>query len=280
MKVEDRKLNFLRTAPGNVWAAALLALASLAASAEPALDVADWELPRWVDATQPVEGAFRLESPPSEALFCTFRFESGAAGRVPCERDGAQPGRYTFSIPPHEQTALGSVALQITTAPSKGADAPRRSALRTVALSHVEELDITGDPPVVLLYPLVNEDILVRYIPCCNIFGGVMMTERVGVNPTETVKDLPRHRFSDFAVIEPDGLTAATAGLYMQFRFDPKAVQEAGVERVAPYLWTRHGWHEMLAYEVDLENGTVDFQCADGGIFVIGEKGARASEKG
>lgn len=132
--------------------------------------------------------------------------------------------------------------------------------------SYSAELDITGPAAVPILLPLGDDAALIRYIPCCNIYGGVLTVTRSSANPMPTGEGLPKKLLSDFVVLDPDGLTASTAGLYFRFQYD-----EPGKDAdVAAYEWRDDAWREILSYELDRSQRSIDFHCPDGGVFVIG----------
>ena len=133
------------------------------------------------------------------------------------------------------------------------------------ALTYSAELDITGPAAVPIFYELGDDRALVRYVPCCNIYGGTLTVVRGPERPMESVKGLPERLLSSFVTLDPDSLTASTAGLYFQFKFDLEDADE-----IAAYEWRDGRWREMLSYEVVAAAGTVSFHCPDGGIFVLG----------
>ena len=132
--------------------------------------------------------------------------------------------------------------------------------------SYSAELDITGPAAVPILLPLGDDAALIRYIPCCNIYGGVLTVTRSSANPMPTGKGLPKKLLSDFVVLDPDGLTASTAGLYFRFRYN---APDEGTD-VTAYEWRNDAWREILSYELDRSQRSIDFHCPDGGVFVIG----------
>ena len=227
----------------------------------------DWVAPAWVDATEAFEVSFSMDGGGEyESVTCGYRYPDGTEGRVECVGEG---GDFVALVPGAVRPQVGALSLRIRVVTGGGSI---ESAAREVALAYVEELDITGDPPVVLPYALGDASHLVRYIPCCNIFGAALMASRVPINPKETSKGLPDAILSDFVILEPDELATSTAGTYMQFRLGP----DLEVPVVAyEYDWKIEGWREVLSYDVDVEQGTVDFHCPDGGTYVIG---ARLSE--
>lgn len=144
-----------------------------------------------------------------------------------------------------------------------------RSETRKVPVIHEQELDITGDAAIALLYPLGVDGYTVRYVPCCNIFGGITIATRTPVNPEESREGLPEKILSDFLILSPDGLSASTMGMYMDFELGPERF-----EGVTPALYEFNGreWVEFSTYEVDADRGYLSMHCPNGGTFVIAAK--------
>ena len=137
-----------------------------------------------------------------------------------------------------------------------------------LAVSHYQEIDITGPAAESLFTPLPTDDYLVDYIPCCNIYGGLLIAERIPVNPWGTNAGLPAALLTDFVKLEPDGLTASTMGLYFEFAYD----SELSADRIGLYEFGQSEWREVFDYAVDAENKRLRFHCPDGGTFVVAEK--------
>lgn len=135
------------------------------------------------------------------------------------------------------------------------------------AIRYSAELDITGPAAVPIFFELGDAAAVVRYVPCCNIYGGVLTVERGPDPPTSSGEGLPDRLYSSFVSLEPDAMTASTAGLYFQFTYDADVSGE-----VAAYEWRGGEWREMLSYDVDADARTVTFHCPDGGVFVLGAK--------
>ncbi len=147
-----------------------------------------------------------------------------------------------------------------------------QSETRRVPVAFRQELDITGEAAVAYLYPLGSDAYTVRYVPCCNIYGGVTVAERVPVNPVETGEGLPETLLSDFVVLDPDGLSASTMGMYFDFNLGPGAFKGIGAGSPALYEFDGEKWVEFQDYQVDLEAGKVSFHCPTGGEFVLAVK--------
>ena len=159
-------------------------------------------------------------------------------------------------------TIAVAIVLFATGESSAGTEKPKG------ALSYSAELDITGPAAVPIFFELGDDRALVRYVPCCNIYGGTLTAARGPERPMESKEGLPVRLLSSFVTLDPDPLTASTAGLYFQFKFHSEDADE-----VAAYEWRDGQWKEMLSYEIDAAAGTVSFHCPDGGIFVLGIKG-------
>lgn len=231
----------------------------------------DWKRPAWFDAIEGVTVSFRVESStgPGPEIVAAYEYSTGAKGDVTAVADPSDKGRFVATIPGLPEPALATLKVTARTTVN-GQDL--RSEPVTIPAAYVNEFDVTGNPPVVLPYALVDENYLAQYIPCCNIFGGVLVGKRIQAVPTDSREGLPEKLVSDFAVLEPDGLTQSTAGLHMQLRYDPVAVKAMGVATVALYTWDIRVWREVRSYEIDPVAGVVNFHCPDGGIFVLGEK--------
>ncbi len=246
-----------------------LPFAFIVFATEPLYD--EWKVPSWVDATAGFTGTvpLRIKSGAKQQV-CYYEYPDGTSGTVEFEQREA--GVFTFTIPGASKPQLGQ--LKLFTVPRESEKVQFAQAVpREVPLAYVEELDITGNPPVVLPYPLGDESHLVRYIPCCNIFGGTMMATRVGVNPLDNSNGVPERLASDFVIIEPDELTESTAGTHMRFTY-PADLALAANESVVAYQfdWREDGWIEVRTQEINAETRTVDFLCPEGGTFVLGVK--------
>lgn len=144
-----------------------------------------------------------------------------------------------------------------------------------VPVSYYLEIDITGPAAESLYTPLPTDDYLVDYIPCCNIYGGLLIAERIPVNPWHTGAGLPETLLTDFVQLTPDGLTASTMGLYFEFGYE----SELPGEQIGLYEFGTSEWREAFDYTVDPESKRVRFHCPDGGTFVVAAGEARATGK-
>ena len=208
-----------------------------------------------------------------------YEYPNGVTGHVALKADSSDEGLFRFSIPAEPEAGLGefkySVQMILPLSANDGTQALRliSSVHRSIPMAYAEELDITGEAGVPLLYPLPDEAYQVRYTPCCNIYGGLTDALRVPVNPTGAVKGLPERLLSDYVVLEPDGLSASTSGLYFDFTYDAEKLKALGGAAVALYEWNGNdAWSETLSYQVDEKSRKVSFHCPDGGAYVLGAK--------
>ena len=262
-----------------VVAAALAAVLALAphAHAEAAraeVAITGWKHARWANNLDAFTGEVRVAGPgPIVDASVAFTYPDGKQGEALCDVDEADPEIVRFAIPPRFSAGVGELEFVIEVRFGDGRAMTARSERRRVPMSYAEELDITGDAAEVLLFPLPDDAYQVRYIPCCNIFGGVTEAERVPVNPTDSSEGLPGALVSDFVVLRPDGLSASTMGLYFDFRYDPEKAQEQAPEGVALYEFNgKDAWIETISYDVDAENHKVTVHTPEGGIYVLGKK--------
>lgn len=237
-----------------VVAAAMLGLAVNAGAGDP--NAAKWTTPPWVDATAAFEATVNLSA---DHVTIRYVYPDGSKGQVDAKPN--EDDIFSFRIPGAIDPQIGMLQLVADLGNN------RHSTPHEIPLAYVEELDITGNPPVVLPYPLADESYLVRYIPCCNIFGGVMLASRVPVNPMETGEGLPEKLLGDFVILEPDDLTTSTAGTHMRFTIDPET--DAALYT---YDWKHGAWREVLSYEINAEENYIEVHCPEGGTFVLGTK--------
>ncbi|MEK7795500.1 MAG: hypothetical protein AAB353_13265 [Candidatus Hydrogenedentota bacterium] len=235
-------------------------------SVRPAPVAVDWKLPLWADTLEGFEASLRLGNTSAAEVSLRYAYSTGDAGTAPTK--ALEHGQFTFRVPPPARPAMGTLTL---VASFSADEKIVESAPTSLPLAYVEELDITGNPPVELLYPLGDDTLLAKYIPCCNIFGGTMMVSRYPVNPVDSAEGLPGATFSDYAHFAPDDLVVTTAGLHMHFTFDLAKAREAGAEKIAPFLWDedQHRWNVLDSYQTDVTAGTMDFHYPAGGLFVL-----------
>lgn len=248
--------------------AACSAFASDSAPNPNSVTFSNWEYPRWVDPFDGLEISVRIEGLQENAeVACNIEYSSEERHVISGIPESADPNVYSFSIPPAKNTLFGTLNFSIQA--KREGNLLAASDTQSIPLAYSEELDITGNPPVVLPYPLFDETHVVRYIPCCNIFGATMIAQRIPVNPMDTSDGLPKRFLSDFVIIEPDDQTASTAGTHMRFVYDVERLGEGDNPQPFMFDWPQRAWTPIKTYEADLENGIVDFHCPDGGEFVL-----------
>ena len=234
-----------------------------------------WQEPGWVRNLEDFNAAVRVHD--REGLgggYVEFRYPNGTEGQVQLKADATVEGLLRFSIPAEPDAGLGDLTYIVHLIYGDKALRMVTSGLRRVPMSYAEELDITGEAAVPLLYPLPDEAYQVRYVPCCNIYGGVTNALRSPVNPTGADDGLPETLVSDFVVLEPDALSASTSGMYFEFTYVAEKVRALGEAGLALYEWDGNdSWSEVLSYDIDETSRKVSFHCPDGGAYVLGEKG-------
>lgn len=233
----------------------------------------DWQEPRWVTNLDGFEGSVRIEGLDFvvEAV-AVYSYPDGTQGSVAAEPGADDPDRWHFAVPAAPEAGPGEMSYYVEVLYGMHGTDRRASETRRLPLSYAEELDITGEAAEVLLYPLPDKAYTVRYIPCCNIYGGMTYAERVPVCPAETDAGLPERILSDFMILEPDGLSASTMGMYFDFKLGPEAMEGLHAEDIGLYEIVADGWTEVQTYEVDVETGTVSVHFPDGGMLVLGVK--------
>jgi hypothetical protein len=175
---------------------------------------------------------------------------------------------YDFVIPGDVVAQLGELKYGVKV--SYGGDKVFESE-GVIPLGYVEDLEITANPPEILWFALGDESATVRYTACCNILGASVIAKRIPVNPQESGVGLPERLYSDFVWLEPDALSASTAGLYFEFGFNP--ADFVGRDGDAPvlyeYNWRDKDWSPILHYEI-VDGKVIDFPATEGGIYVLG----------
>lgn len=248
---------------------ALSAVASSdAPRTQPAVAFSDWQEPAWADTFDGFSISVRVKSSSSikEVVSEVIVGDSDPitiSGKVKADDSEV----YTFDLRPLDEPSFGMLTFRAKVTMADGAT--HTSEERTLPLAYIEDLDITGNPPVVLPYPLFDKTHVVRYIPCCNIFGASIIAKRIPLNPMETDDGLPETLLSDFIVLEPDDLSASTAGTYMRMSYELKALKSGSRASLYHYDWASRSWSEVLSYEVNVDTGVIDFHCPDGGEFVL-----------
>lgn len=265
------------TIPG-IKSLALVLIAGLvcgmASATTPASDavVAEWQLPEWASNVDGARGEVRVESKdPVQQIMVHYAYPDGTEGSVAAKPVGGNADKYTFRVPGVFDAGTGSLNLHAEVVTASGTV---NTDIQQVPLAYEEDLDITGNPPVELRFPLGGDDALVKYIPCCNIFGASTIAKRVPANPMGTTEGLPAKLFSDFIVLEPDQLSASTAGLYFQFTYMPDRLADVDESNLSVYEydWAVDRWAPLLDFEQDASANTITIHCTHGGAFVLGEK--------
>jgi hypothetical protein len=250
--------------------AVAMGLAVLARAAEPAGEFRFGAEPAWVSDAAGFEGMVRVDGLESVIeVTIVYTYPGAKTGAVAAQVDEADRALFHFKLPPAPGSGPGHVTYHAEAVYGPHGTDRKTSGERTVPLSLTKELDITGEAAKALLYPLGGAEYTVRYVPCCNIYGGVTVAERVPVNPAETAEGLPATLLSDFIVLTPDGLSASTMGMYFDFALGADRMK--GV-RPALYEFNGKAWTEFHGYEVDLAAGRVSMHCPEGGTFVVGVK--------
>lgn len=244
-----------------------LAIAALLLPLLPALNApADSATPAWVPADEGFTHTVRAGNG-ARITTAIVHYPGSEPVKLDAERiTESESGAFTIDVPPSPTGEPGIAALRLTLTDGTVADVD-------VAVSHYREIDITGPAAESLFTPLPTDDYLVDYIPCCNIYGGLLIAERIPVNPHNTAEGLPDNRLTDFVRLSPDGLTASTMGLYFEFAYE----SDLPADRIGLYEFGVDQWQEVFDYEVAPEKKRVRFHCPNGGTFVVAEKSATSS---
>lgn len=230
----------------------------------------DWDAPAWVSPLEDTTISVTMASGSYKFARLGYRVNDGNYKEVLIEDlDEAQTAtpRLAFTIPAADFAVPGTFEYGVA-AYSTTHQRDIVAKTREIPIGYAEELDVTGEAAEVLLYPLPDDEYVARYIPCCNIYGGYTYAARVPVNPTRTIEGLPESLVSPFIVLEPDGMSASTMGLYLDMRFDPANIPEGN--RIALYEFNLDNvWSEVLSYDMHDEGPTITTHCPQGGIFVL-----------
>lgn len=260
----------MHTAAGRSFLLALvhLAIASLVAparAASPAVEIHFLNEPRIARSNSNFEATVRVDGVEALASYAVTYSVAGHHGAsIGYKPTDPMLTEFNVVIPiPEDATGWLTYSVNVD---------GHQSETRRIPVALRQELDITGEAAVAYLYPLGSDAYTVRYVPCCNIYGGVTVAERVPVNPVETGEGLPEKLLSDFVVLEPDGLSASTMGMYFDFNLGPEAFKGIGAGSPALYEFDGEKWVEFQDYQIDLEAGKVSFHCPTGGEFVLAVK--------
>jgi len=223
--------------------------------------------PAWVPDSAGLDGNVVVDGIESvSALEIHFQYPGAQRETTPAQRDPADSHKFAFKIPAQPDSGPGELTVVAEAMIGTSGGTRVRSDDYTIPLALEKELDITGDAAIALYYPLGGTEYTVRYVPCCNIFGGITIATRVPVNPVSNDDGLPAKRLSDFIVLKPDGLSASTMGMYFDFALGPDRLKD-----VIPALYEFDGvkWVEFKTYEVDTATGRISMHCPNGGTFVV-----------
>lgn len=223
----------------------------------------------WITSNQVFKGVVSVASGLKDETIQVHYALGGMSGEVRAVSDKQDATQFKFEIPILENSAPGFLNCKAVVSFDGSSQPSQESETITIPVALELELDITGDAAIALLYPIGGPEYTVRYVPCCNIFGGITMATRVPVNPEKNSTGLPEKILSDFMILSPDGLSASTMGMYMDFLLGPDRF-----EGVTPALYEFNGreWVEFSSYEVDPARGYVSMHCPNGGTFVIAAK--------
>jgi hypothetical protein len=235
-----------------------------------------WQIPALADPAKPIKGEVRLENMDDvlEAT-CFYTYPDGTTGETTCTMDADDPSLFRFMIPASEFPQVGLLTYYVEALHGMHGTDRTASAKQTLPLVYETDLDITANPPEILYFNLPPQDeaYMVRYKACCNIMGASILATRTPMNPMETDAGLPDTLYSDFVVLEPDELSASTAGLYFVFEFDPTLFAELPDKAPTLYefVWEKMKWLPHLSYKV-VDGNKIDLQTVEGGAFVLGAK--------
>lgn len=239
---------------------AFVVVSTFAVAGNPSVRFEFRDVPTFIKVGSAFEPAVRIEGAPASVVL-EYSLADGKVVTVEGKKDSQGSAVYRFTVPIPE-SAAGLLSYAVV------ADQVR-SESHTIPIALEMELDITGDAAIALLYPIGGPEYTVRYVPCCNIFGGITMATRVPMNPEKSSVGLPEKTLSDFMVLSPDGLSASTMGMYMDFLLGPERFK-----KITPALYEFNGreWVEFRSYDVDPARGYISMHCPDGGTFVIAAK--------
>jgi hypothetical protein len=232
-----------------------------------------WDFPKSTTNLDAVTGSVKISDSVSPVTVkCRYIYPNGERGEVECKKDGSRPGIYRFTIPAKEDGGVGELNFSIAVRPNVETRSFITSQLQTVAAAYEEDLEITANPPEVLFFDLASSAYQVRYNPCCNILGASVIAKRLPNNPVPSEIGLPKTLLSDFIHLEPDDLSASTAGLYFTYTFDAEKVKSAGQDVPALYEYDmrKKEWFSSPNFKV-VDGNKIDLHCPAGGYFVLGK---------
>jgi len=251
--------------------ALLLAFGSIAHAGE-TVTFTNWILPESTTNLDSVSGSVKISAAATPVrVACSYVYPNGERGEVECTEHDSQKGVYNFTIPSKENGGVGDILLYVRFRPSLDTKTYVSSHSKSVPMAYEEDLEITANPPEVLHFDLVSPAYQVRYNPCCNILGASVIAKRLPALPTPSDAGLPETLLSDFIHLEPDDLSASTAGLYFTYTFDPEKVTSAGqkIPGLFEYDMRKDEWFKS-PNSIVMEGNKIDFHCPAGGYFVLG----------
>ena len=235
----------------------------------------DWVEPAWGSPWEDIEGSVRIVDTGRIAdVLARYAYPNGAKGQAACRRDEIDSERFHFAIPAELEAGLGNLKYTIEVRLENDDRAESlMSGARSIPMGYEEDLDITANPPEILWFELGDKSATVRYTACCNILGASIIAKRTPVNPMESRKGLPESLYSDFVSLEPDALSASTAGLFFEFGFYPADFESTPkkIPVLYEYNWLHKEWAPVLSFEV-VDGNTIDFPATEGGIYVLAKK--------
>jgi len=249
-----------------------IALSSFASETDPYFT--DWVEPEWGNPLEDIEGQVRIVDIADIAeVQVSYAYPNGKQGKLVCSPDEDDDSLFHFTIPFEVEAGLGEMSYRIEVSHGPQGTDHVSSQGRRIAMGYEEDLDITANPPEILWFELGDKSATVRYTACCNILGASIIAIRTPVNPMESSKGLPASRYSDFVWLEPDALSASTAGLYFEFGFNPADFKsdQRRIPVLYEYTWLTKDWAPVLTFKL-VDGDTIDFPATEGGIYVLAKE--------
>jgi hypothetical protein len=229
----------------------------------------DWVEPEWVNPLEEVVCEVQVIGIENiREVKINYGYPNGLKGELVAKANSKNDKLFRFSIPAEEMAGLGKLSYVVEV--TNGVDVSVSNE-RKISMGYEEDLEITANPPEVLWFPLGDKSAVVRYKACCNILGASIIAKRTPVNPMESSEGLPAKVYSDFIWLEPDALSASTAGLYFEFGFEPKdfVLNKKRFPTVYEYDWRDEVWEPVISFEI-VDGKIVDFPATEGGVYVLG----------
>lgn len=222
-------------------------------AAPPAATAVEWQLPDWGAVGSEIEGAVVLPEPADGPVACVATLSEQPAARMELTASPDDANRYEFRLPAPKHPGTAEIRLAWTAASGEEVNVERE-----LTIANSVELEISGAAAEVLEFPLQGWPADVVFVPCCNIYGGILQMLRFPANPVGA-RGLPKGVVSDFIMARPDDVVRGTAGLNLIF----DGAQDATVLR-----WSGERWEPALGVEID-EHGKLTLSCPNGGLFVL-----------